>query len=120
MSSENNLLTPSYTSTCISAAREHKDFVLGFVAQENLNSEKGDDFLVFTPGVGFPPEGNERGKGDGMGQRWRGPREVVRDEGVDVVIVGRGIVNARDRGNEAERYRREAWKGYEERIERKK
>ncbi|KAL8723950.1 MAG: hypothetical protein Q9166_008204 [cf. Caloplaca sp. 2 TL-2023] len=121
MSSENNLLTPSYTSTCISAAREHKDFVLGFVAQESLNTEGDDDFLVFTPGVGFPPnEEAGKNKGDGMGQRWRAPRDVVRDEGVDVVIVGRGVVNARDRAREAERYRREAWRGYEERIERRK
>ncbi|KAI4221057.1 MAG: hypothetical protein L6R36_007170 [Xanthoria steineri] len=126
MSSENNLLDAEYTDTCVAAAREHKDFVLGFVAQENLNAEKRDAFLVFTPGVGFPPEGQEAGvlgkesKGDGMGQRWRGPREVMRDEGVDVVIVGRGVVNARDRASEAERYRREAWRGYEERIERRK
>ncbi|KAI4259620.1 MAG: hypothetical protein L6R42_004502, partial [Xanthoria sp. 1 TBL-2021] len=124
MSSENNLLNAEYTDNCISAARDHKDFVVGFVAQENLNTDKKDEFLVFTPGVGFPPEGNgevgEKNKGDGMGQRWRGPREVVRDEGADVVIVGRGVVNARDRAREAERYRREAWRGYEERIERKK
>ncbi|KAL8812388.1 MAG: hypothetical protein Q9200_001074 [Gallowayella weberi] len=120
MSSDNNLLTPSYTKTCVSVARDQKDFVLGFVAQENLNAEKGDEFLVFTPGVGFPPEGSKNVKGDGMGQRWRGPREVVRDEGVDVVIVGRGVVNAKDRGSEAERYRREAWTGYEERVLNKK
>ncbi|KAL8801470.1 MAG: hypothetical protein Q9182_004436 [Xanthomendoza sp. 2 TL-2023] len=120
MSSDNNLLTPSYTKTCVSIAREQKDFVVGFVAQENLNAEKEDEFLVFTPGVGFPPEGSEKGKGDGMGQRWRGPREVVRDEGADIVIVGRGIVNAKDRVSEAERYRREAWRGYEERVLNKK
>ncbi|KAL8846896.1 MAG: hypothetical protein Q9221_008037 [Calogaya cf. arnoldii] len=124
MSSENNLFTAEYTDACTSAAREHSDFVLGFIAQENLNADKTDEFLVFTPGVGFPPEGKdgmgENNKGDGMGQRWRGPREVVRDEGADVVIVGRGVVNAKDRASEAERYRREAWRGCEERVERKK
>ncbi|KAL8842086.1 MAG: hypothetical protein Q9176_002778 [Flavoplaca citrina] len=124
MSSENNLLNAEYTNACVSAARAHKDFVLGFIAQENLNADKKDEFLVFTPGVGFPPDGKNgvgaKNKGDGLGQQWRGPREVVRDEGADIVIVGRGIVNARDRASEAERYRQEAWKGYEERIERKK
>ena len=124
MSSENNLLNTEYTNACVSAARAHRDFVLGFVAQKNLNADKKDEFLVFTPGVGFPPDGKDgvgaKNKGDGLGQQWRGPREVVRDEGADIVIVGRGIVNARDRASEAERYRREAWKGYEERIERKK
>ncbi|KAL8894797.1 MAG: hypothetical protein Q9192_004048 [Flavoplaca navasiana] len=124
MSSENNLLNTEYTNACVSAARAHRDFVLGFIAQENLNADKKDEFLVFTPGVGFPPDGKDgagaKTKRDGLGQQWRGPREVVRDEGADIVIVGRGIVNARDRASEAERYRREAWKGYEERIERKR
>ncbi|KAL8715605.1 MAG: hypothetical protein Q9220_000942 [cf. Caloplaca sp. 1 TL-2023] len=117
MSSSENMLTPSYTKACVDAARGNKEFVLGFVAQEDLKKEKGDEWMVFTPGVGMLPDGE---KGDGMGQRWRGPREVVRDEGVDVVIVGRGVTGARDRGAEAERYRREAWRGYEERIERKR
>lgn len=94
--------------------------MLGFVAQEDLNGKKDDEFLVFTPGVALPSEGAKDGGGDGMGQRWRGPREVVRDEGADVVIVGRGVLGARDRASEAERYRREAWRGYEERVERRK
>lgn len=110
------MLTPAYTSACVSAARKHKDFVLGFVAQEDLNKEDEDEFLVFTPGVGLP----SGAEGDGMGQRWRGPREVVRDEGADVVIVGRGVIAARDKGSEAEKYRKEAWRGYEERIGRKR
>ncbi len=37
-------------------------------------------------------------------------------EGADVVIVGRGILGARDRRREAERYRKEAWGAYERRI----
>ena len=111
------MMTPDYTMACVQAARKHKDFVLGFVAQENLNEGAEDSFLCFTPGVGLPPEGQEAQIfGDGKGQRWRGPREVVKDEGADVVIVGRGILSAKDRSVEAERYRREAWRGYEERI----
>lgn len=110
------MLTPAYTAACVAAAREHRDFVLGFVAQQDLNRDKGDEFVVFTPGVGLPGVGDDMdGRGDGKGQRWRGPREVVRDEGADVVIVGRGVVGARDRAVEADRYRREAWRGYEER-----
>ncbi|KAI4122913.1 MAG: hypothetical protein LQ338_005546 [Usnochroma carphineum] len=121
MSSQDNMLTTEYTDACVAAARANRDFVTGFVAQEDLNRETGDEFLVFTPGVGMPPaveggEGEGKSRGDGMGQRWRGPREVVRDEGADVVIVGRGVLGARDRGVEAERYRKEAWRGYKERV----
>ncbi|KAL9591333.1 MAG: hypothetical protein Q9179_007828 [Wetmoreana sp. 5 TL-2023] len=118
MSSEGNLMGQGYTEKCIEAARNDKDFVLGFVAQRNLNKrEMGDEFLVFVPGVALPPEEEEveRGgvKGDGKGQRWRGPYEVMQ-EGADVVIVGRGILNARDKAAEAERYRKEAWRGYQD------
>lgn len=108
-----------YTDACIAAARGNGDFVLGFVAQEDLNREKGDEWLIFTPGVGLPRNG-EDGVGDGLGQRWRGPREVVRDEGADVVIVGRGVLRAKDRRAEVERYRAEAWGGNEERVQRRR
>ncbi|KAL8739739.1 MAG: hypothetical protein Q9190_007489 [Brigantiaea leucoxantha] len=110
MSSHNNFLTSSYTQSCLSAARSHKDFVLGFIAQEALNREKEDAFLTITPGVHLGAQA------DGKGQRWRTPREVVRDEGADVVIVGRGVLQASDRAEEAERYRKEAWEGYLERV----
>lgn len=78
--------------------------------------EKGDEFLVFVPGVAFAAdEDGGRVGTDGKGQRWRGPYEVVQ-AGADVVIVGRGVLGARDRGKEAERYRRETWRGYEELV----
>ncbi|KAI4256591.1 MAG: hypothetical protein LQ352_002031 [Teloschistes flavicans] len=115
MSSEGNLMNPQYTSACLSSAREHRDFVLGFVAQHNITQrDKGDEFLVFVPGVSFADE-DGKASGDGKGQRWREPYEVVQ-QGADVVIVGRGVLNARDRGKEAERYRREAWRGYEDLV----
>lgn len=119
MSSEGNLMTPAYTSACLSAARAHPDFVLGFICQHSLNQKPTDAFLNITPGVSLPPEGeedNESNKGDGLGQRWRTPAEVVGKEGADVVIVGRGILGASDRRREAERYRKEAWGAYERRI----
>ncbi|KAI4116324.1 MAG: hypothetical protein LQ345_003241 [Seirophora villosa] len=118
MSSDGNMLDSAYTNACVAAARGNRDFVLGFVAQEDLNRDKGDEWVVFTPGVGLPADNREAR--DGLGQRWRGPREVVRDEGADVVIVGRGILGAKDRRAEAERYRLEAWRGYEERVERRR
>ncbi len=121
-------MTPAYTEACVAAARDHPDFVVGFVAQQTLNATPGDAFLHFTPGVSFPTDcahcsdveaGLAVRLGDGLGQRWRSPRQVVRDEGADVIIVGRGVLNARNRAKEAERYRRAAWEAYEERIGRR-
>lgn len=120
MSSEGNLITPAYTSSCVSAARAQPDFVTGFISQHALNSGPRDVFLNFTPGVSLPPEGEDGvRKGDGLGQRWRSPREVIVGDGADVIIVGRGVLGARDRRAEAERYQKKGWEAYEERIGRR-
>lgn len=139
MSSADNLFTASYTDKCVSLARQHRDFVMGFIAQRGLNSAPEDNFIIMTPGVSLPsaegPSSVEMGQGsvvngtsrggggggdgkmgDALGQQYRTPRKVVLEEGCDVVIVGRGIVNAVDRKAEAERYRREAWAAYEDRT----
>ena len=119
MSSAGNLLTPSYTAACIEAARENQDFVLGFIAQRSLNQEANDVFLTFAPGISLPKEGDEAMNGDGKGQQYRGPEQVVGKDGVDIVIVGRGILGAADREREAERYKKAAWEAYERRIGRR-
>ncbi|KAI9877319.1 MAG: orotidine 5'-phosphate decarboxylase [Pleopsidium flavum] len=130
MSSEGNLLTGEYTQRCVHLARQHRDFVLGFIAQHSLNTEPEDNFITFTPGVSLPPaeeedagqdnggssSGKEKKRGDGLGQQYNTPRKMVLEEGCDIVIVGRGILGASDRRAEAERYRREAWGAYEERV----
>ncbi|KAF2756814.1 Orotidine 5'-phosphate decarboxylase [Pseudovirgaria hyperparasitica] len=119
MSSEGHLLTGSYTSQCASLAREHRDFVIGFIAQRSLNVEPGDNFLTMTPGVQLPAEDamdTNQKLGDQQGQQYNSPRKIVYEQGCDIVIVGRGILKAADRSHEAERYRREAWDAYEDRI----
>lgn len=114
------MMNEAYTSACVEAARTHPEFVLGFIAQRSLNGGK-DSFLTFTPGINLPPEGfrGDWSMSDGQGQQWRTPKEVVGKDGADIAIVGRGILNAKDRGREAERYRKAAWAAYEERIGRK-
>ncbi|MCJ1475521.1 orotidine 5'-phosphate decarboxylase [Lambiella insularis] len=119
MSSEGNLMTREYTKKCVAAAREHQDFVVGFISQRTLNESKKDTFLSFTPGVSL--SSSEEAvpnsiKGDGLGQQYRTPAKVVAEDGCDIIIVGRGIIGAKDRAKEAERYRSAAWKAYESRI----
>ena len=116
MSSAGNLCTLDYTGACIAAAKENQDFVLGFIGQGALSEEPG--LLTFCPGVNLPKESTHTGEktGDGKGQVWRTPETVVGEDGVDVIIVGRGILGADDRREEAERYRKAAWEAYEKRI----
>jgi uridine monophosphate synthetase len=116
MSSEDNFFTATYAAKCVEVARQHPDFVMGFISQKSLNVEPGDNFITLTPGVKLPPEGSQHIKGDGLGQQYRSPQEVIGRDGADVIIVGRGILEAEDRVSEAERYRREAWSAYEARI----
>lgn len=125
MSSQGNFMNKEYTQACVEAAREHKDFVMGFVSQESLNSEPDDMFIHMTPGCQLPPEDDEGvsdenadapPRGDGKGQQYNTPQKIIGICGTDIVIVGRGILKAGDPEEEAERYRSAAWKAYTERV----
>lgn len=120
MGSQGNLITPEYTSSCVSAARAHPDFTLGYISQHALNSGPRDVFLTFAPGVYLPPEGEDgASKDEESGQRWRSPREVVVEDGADIMIVARGLLGSKNPRAGAERYRKKAWEAYEERIGRR-
>ncbi|KAL7624519.1 Dihydroorotate dehydrogenase (fumarate) [Parahypoxylon ruwenzoriense] len=119
MSSAGNLMSKEYTQACVEAAREHNDFVMGFISQETLNSQSTDAFISMTPGCQLPPEGEEEDAtvaGDGLGQQYNTPANLVGLCGSDIIIVGRGILKAASPQAEAERYRRKAWKAYLNRI----
>jgi uridine monophosphate synthetase len=126
MSSKGNFMNKEYTQACVEAAREHKDFVMGFVSQESLNSLPEDDFIHMTPGCQLPPEEDEydddvdkpqpAARGDGKGQQYNTPEKIIGVCGADIAIVGRGIIKASDPEAEADRYRSAAWKAYLERL----
>ncbi|KAF4628281.1 hypothetical protein G7Y89_g9871 [Cudoniella acicularis] len=119
MSTKGNFMTKEYTDACVESAREHPDYVMGFISQESLNTEPTDEFISMTPGCQLPPESEDEDaeiEGDGKGQQYNTPSKIVGLMGNDIVIVGRGIINAGDPVREAERYRGYAWKAYEERT----
>jgi len=119
MSTKGCLMTKEYTQACVEAARENKKFVMGYISQESLNTAPGDNFIHITPGCKLPPEGEEENghiEGDGLGQQYNTPAKLIGIRGIDVVIVGRGIICADDPPSEAERYRKKAWKAYLSRI----
>ncbi|KAK3489739.1 decarboxylase,orotidine phosphate [Neurospora crassa] len=138
MSSKGCLMDGKYTWECVKAARKNKGFVMGYVAQQNLNGiakealapsyedgestteeeAQADNFIHMTPGCKLPPPGEEAPQGDGLGQQYNTPDNLVNIKGTDIAIVGRGIITAADPPAEAERYRRKAWKAYQDRRER--
>ncbi|KAI8607090.1 Orotidine 5'-phosphate decarboxylase, partial [Chytriomyces sp. MP71] len=121
MSSEGSLATGEYTLEALRIARRNRDFVVGFIGQRRLESlipnedETGakEDFIYMSPGVGLVA------KGDGLGQQYRTPREVILESGCDVIIVGRGIYGSGDWAENAKAYQKAGWDAYLERIGRK-
>lgn len=54
--------------------------------------------------------------GDQFGQQYTTPEEVLCNKGSDVIIVGRGILEAPDRLKAAELYRKSGWEAYTKRL----
>jgi len=53
---------------------------------------------------------------DGLGQQYITPELAILERGADVIIVGRGIIEAKDPESEAEIYRARGWQAYSERV----
>lgn len=55
---------------------------------------------------------------ESLGQQYISPEEAIMNRGADVVIVGRGVIEASDPQAEAELYRNAGWEAYLKRIAR--
>eukprot|EP00300_Choanocystis_sp_HF-7_P038347 c5517_g1_i1.p1 GENE.c5517_g1_i1~~c5517_g1_i1.p1 ORF type:complete len:489 (+),score=126.17 c5517_g1_i1:31-1467(+) len=103
MSSAGNLCTEQYAKSVVEMATRHPDFVCGFVSQSLLAPNSG--LLHFTPGV-------KLAKGtDALGQQYNTPLTAV-EQGADVIIVGRGVTDAKDPVAEALQYKEQGWQAY--------
>eukprot|EP00190_Bangiopsis_sp_CCMP1999_P006723 CAMPEP_0198722920 /NCGR_PEP_ID=MMETSP1475-20131203/512_1 /TAXON_ID= ORGANISM="Unidentified sp., Strain CCMP1999" /NCGR_SAMPLE_ID=MMETSP1475 /ASSEMBLY_ACC=CAM_ASM_001111 /LENGTH=500 /DNA_ID=CAMNT_0044483875 /DNA_START=280 /DNA_END=1783 /DNA_ORIENTATION=- len=105
MSSKGNLAMAckEYVPKTLQMARDHDDFVFGFIAQESIGGEK---FIHMTPGVQLASGG------DALGQQYNTPDKVLGDSESDIIIVGRGIYGASDPLAAARSYREAGWKAY--------
>ncbi|NXV79600.1 UMPS synthase, partial [Atlantisia rogersi] len=108
MSSQGSLATGEYTKAAVQMAEDNSDFVFGFISGSRVSNKP--EFLHLTPGVQLQAEG------DNLGQKYRSPKEVISEKGSDIIIVGRGILSASDRLQEAEKYRKAAWESYVSRL----
>ncbi len=105
MSSSANLFTPEYTQKTLAMAKQHEEFVIGFITQKKLSPEP--QWIYMTPGIQF----NE--SHDTLGQQYITPEKAIIENGNDIIIVGRGILQATDRIAVAEKYRLAGWNAYE-------
>lgn len=112
MTPEGNLFDESYALKTVQIAQENNDFVVGFIGSadrpeilKKVREKAGDDLLILTPGI-------KLGEGsDGLAQTYNTPQKAIKN-GADVIIVGRGIIQADDPVVEAERYRKAGWEAY--------
>jgi len=108
MSSQGSLATGSYTEATVKMAKEYSDFVIGFIAQRKLVEEPY--FIHMTPGVSISSNS------DDLRQQYNNPDYVIGIQGSDVIIVGRGILNAENPQVAAKLYQETGWAAYERRI----
>ena len=101
MSNDGNILDANYTLRTIEMANRNKDSIIGFISQRKIC----DGFLHLTPGIRIGQ------RGDGKDQRYITPKEAM-NRGVDILIVGRGILESKNLGEECEKYRIEGWENY--------
>ncbi|XP_068602488.1 uridine 5'-monophosphate synthase [Brachionichthys hirsutus] len=110
MSSQGSLATGEYTNAVLQMAAEQSDFVIGFICGSKIS--KRPEFIHMTPGVQM------QAGADNLGQQYSSPEEVLLTKGSDVIIVGRGILEAPDRLKAAEAYRTSGWEAYMRRLDR--
>lgn len=107
MSSEGTLAKGSYANAAKQMAEENSDFVIGFICQKKISDHPG--FIHLTPGIQFSA------KGDSLGQHYRTPEAAI-SAGTDIIIVGRGILEAKDPCVTAALYRQAGWQAYVDRY----
>lgn len=100
MSSKDNLATGNYTKTAVDWVKKYDDFVIGFIGIKKLIDDQ--KFIMMTPGIQLA-EG-----GDKLGQQYNTPENAIKN-GTDIIIVGRGIYEAKNPLTEAKKYRKIAY-----------
>jgi uridine monophosphate synthetase len=100
MSSKGSLTDTNYANKAMQIVNNHKDAIIGIVAQDQVIS---DDLLKFTPGINF------NAAQDDKGQSYNNPKIALHDYKTDFIIVGRGIYQADSPKQAAKKYQITAW-----------
>jgi uridine monophosphate synthetase len=108
MSSVKTLAQDAYAEKTVQLALQYPDNVIGVICRQKLSDNPA--LLHLTPGVQLV-EGN-----DVFGQQYLTPEKVINEFGSDIIIVGRGILQAQDPLMQAQLYKKAGWDAYQQRI----
>ena len=108
MSSANALTQQSYADATVQLALDYPENVIGVICRQKLSEHP--ELLHLTPGVQLA-EGN-----DAFGQHYLTPEKVITELGSDIIIVGRGILQAQDPLVAAQQYKKAGWNAYMQKI----
>lgn len=109
MSTHDTLTSAEYTMQALAISQQHKDVVMGVVAQER-RPQLENNLMLFTPGI------HASAKGDKHGQTYNLPAHAIQMRGVDVMIVGRGIYQSENPAETAAHYQQVGWESYLTRL----
>ncbi|XP_045448602.1 uridine 5'-monophosphate synthase [Melitaea cinxia] len=109
MSCEGNLITPDYTEATVKMAAKYPELITGFVCQKK-DSFKDPGLIQLTPGVQLESSKDE------LGQVYNTPEKVILENGADIIVVGRGIVAAKNPESQAAIYKDTLWRCYTKRV----
>lgn len=106
MSSAGHLMNLEYMKNTFKIAEQFADFVFGFITQHALSADP--HWINMTPGVKLETGQNI----DSLGQQYVTPEKAIIENGADIIIIGRGIITAKDPIAETRKYREQAWKAH--------
>lgn len=111
MSSSGNLISPKYIEDTLALATDEPnvDVVAGIVCQ-SPDTVVSPGLLQLTPGCQLAEINDE------LGQVYATPDVVVKEKGADIVVVGRGIIKAKNVEDAAKTFKDALWNAYMERV----
>ncbi len=104
MSTSDTLTSQSYVENAADIVKHYNNSVIGAVAQSRILENAS--LLQFMPGIKL------FSGTDGLGQQYNTPEVAIQQRGADLLIVGRGIYQARNPSAAARQFRNNGWKAY--------
>ena len=107
--STQNLINDDYKNNVMDYTQQYRKDVVGLITQKRQDGD--DSILYFTPGINYDVQNDKKD------QNYRDPEQAILKDNCDIIIVGRGIIQANDPKKTAEIYKFLGWNAYQKKIQ---